>query len=163
MSRHEIKLILDFNDEMYAGGVTNEKAVKLVGKLIQDAHRNYPDMIKACSILLQVEEPEFGLARNFEQHHNYHTKTSIPKDVRELTVGGKTLREYHIWSEGFAATGQSSTAILHGKSWAENFQAACDLFAARNPSFAKNYNADSMTFWGCRLFEREGDARETFG
>jgi len=70
---------------------------------------------------------------------------------------------YHIWSEGFRATGEYGFANYFGSEKATSFQEACDLYALKNPEFATYYNADQLTYWGCRLFDNEADARKSFG
>jgi hypothetical protein len=90
-------------------------------------------------------------------------------DLEELRfpVGGLCLDEparlFHVWSEGFAATGQSSPAIYHGTGSGRNFREACDNLAEKRPEFKKYYDPEHMTYWGCRLFDNETDARRSFG
>ena len=69
------------------------------------------------------------------------------------------MKEYEIWSEGYAATGESAPAHLHGKQEAESFFEACLIFFKGSYLF----NVDRMTYWGCRLFDNETDARKSFG
>ncbi len=69
------------------------------------------------------------------------------------------LNDYHIWSEGYACTGQSSGAYYHGMAAGQTFKEACDgLFIGDSC-----YNRDTMTHWGCKLYDNESDARRTFG
>jgi hypothetical protein len=67
--------------------------------------------------------------------------------------------KYQIWSEGYQATGESSGAYKHGELEANNFKEACDNFFNDD----KYYNSDKLTYWGCRLFDNEVDARKSFG
>ena len=71
--------------------------------------------------------------------------------------------KYEIWSEGYSCTGNSSGAIYLGTFEAESFKAACDLLAKSDKEFDRLYNPERMTFWGCRLFDNETDARKSFG
>ena len=66
---------------------------------------------------------------------------------------------YEIWSEGYVCTGNRSTAYFHGKQEAESFNEACDNFFKTD----KYYNPNTMTYWGCHLYDNEGQARRTFG
>ena len=66
---------------------------------------------------------------------------------------------YEIWSEGYIASGDRGEAVLHGKMEASSFKEACDFFAKNNPEFEKYYDPARMTFWACRLFDNEADAR----
>lgn len=68
-----------------------------------------------------------------------------------------------IWSEGFVATGESGTAFHHGDAAGATLQEACDALAARDPKFRAHYDRTRMTFWGCRLFDNETDARRSYG
>lgn len=68
-----------------------------------------------------------------------------------------------VWSEGFAATGESGGAVLHGEVEAATLQEACDRLAERDPSFRAHYDRGRMTFWGCRLFDNEAEARRSYG
>lgn len=103
------------------------------------------------------------------------------------------MREYEIWSEGYAATGEHSPAHFHGKSFGntfeeaiENFRHPEDIIAAYNGevivkkgsplSYEKTerYVEDKKsplgmklktvyTTWACRYFDNEKDARKSFG
>ena len=67
--------------------------------------------------------------------------------------------KFDIWSEGYAATGESNTAMYHGTVYAPTFKKACDIYFKDN-SF---YDPKDLTFWGCSLFDNEADARRSFG
>jgi len=72
------------------------------------------------------------------------------------------IMKYEIWSEGFLITGMEgdpANASLVATIEAESFQAACDLYYKDN----NLYDAKSLTFWGCRLFDNEASARLSFG
>lgn len=72
-------------------------------------------------------------------------------------------REYEIWSEGWRTNGDSGGAYLHARATGEDFPAACRNLAAKDPGFAAYFNAERLTYWGCRLFDNEFDARRAFG
>jgi hypothetical protein len=66
---------------------------------------------------------------------------------------------FQVWQEGFRATGESSPAILHGEVEAPTFRAACaEVFKGES-----TFDADTLTYWGCRLFDNETEARRSFG
>ncbi len=67
-----------------------------------------------------------------------------------------------IWSEGFAATGQSGQAYSWGSVKASTLQEACNKLALLNPEFARYYDTKKLTYWGCRLFDNEQAARVSF-
>lgn len=76
---------------------------------------------------------------------------------------------FEIWSEGYRATGESGTAHLHGKEEATSFEEALLLHALRNEEFYKyldhkpSSKGSNYTYWACRLFDNEKDARKSFG
>jgi hypothetical protein len=69
------------------------------------------------------------------------------------------MKTYSVWSEGFAATGESGTAVCHGTVAADNFKEACKKIFKKDPYF----NENSLSYWGCGLFDNEANARKTFG
>ncbi len=75
----------------------------------------------------------------------------------------RPLRHIEIWSEGFAATGEYGRAMKHATIEAPTLREACDKLVAQDPDFAIYYDANNMTYWGCRLFDNEAEAREMFG
>ena len=86
-------------------------------------------------------------------------------------------KEYDIWSEGYQVTGNESGAMFLGKETGRNFQDACMKHFLRSELEQRekytesdyydtkrwDYNPNSNTFWGCRLFETEEEARKSFG
>jgi hypothetical protein len=82
------------------------------------------------------------------------------KDILKIIGENQmTIKEYEIWSEGFVATGQHGFAHHHGRCSAGSFKDACKTFFKDDTCF----NEDRLTYWGCRLFDNEKEARETFG
>ena len=88
------------------------------------------------------------------------------------------LKTYEIWIEGFAATGQAQDASCLGKHKGRNFQDACMRYwlkkeiEARKASDRSNtyystkrwdYDPYSNTYWACRMFDNEEEARKSFG
>lgn len=73
------------------------------------------------------------------------------------------MKQFEIWSEGYAATGDRGVAVLHGEAQGETFREAVLDFARRTPSFARHFDERHMEHWGCQLFDNERDARESFG
>lgn len=71
--------------------------------------------------------------------------------------------KYEVWMEGYLATGMEGIpqgATLVGEVEADSFKDACDLFYG-NDTF--HYNPQRLTYWGCKLFDNEQDARKNFG
>lgn len=74
------------------------------------------------------------------------------------------MRTFEIWAEGYRASGEKgSGAIYWGKVEANSFKEAFDKLAERDKSFRNCYNPVNLTFWACRLFDNEADARKSFG
>ena len=72
------------------------------------------------------------------------------------------MTTFNIWCEGYLATGTEgipAKAVFIGTIEAETFQQACDKRFSGN----QYYDADRRTYFGCRLFDNEQDARKTFG
>ena len=74
-------------------------------------------------------------------------------------------KSYKIWSEGFRATGEQAGAMCLGTYKADSFKEAVKLWY---DSLTDQYSRDCvslerLTFWGCRLFDNEQDARRSFG
>ena len=69
------------------------------------------------------------------------------------------MKTFEIWSEGYIITGGSGTALLRGKIKADSFKEACDILFGGD----RFYNPKNLTYWGCRLFDNETDARKAFG
>lgn len=75
----------------------------------------------------------------------------------------ENLKQYNIWSEGFRTNGEASGAFFIGTSLGSNFKEACDNFAIKDANFKKYYSSNDLTYWGCKLFDNETDARVNFG
>ena len=73
------------------------------------------------------------------------------------------MTQYQIWSEGYQATGEHGYATLHGEVEASTFKDACCLLAGTQASFSAYFNPDTMTYWGCRLYDTEEQARRLCG
>lgn len=86
-------------------------------------------------------------------------------------------KEFDIWMEGYAATGEHGTATLVGKGTGETFDEAVRDYMSKTPnhgieevtrnrySSEENYNnrKSNWHIWACRLFDNEADARKSFG
>lgn len=70
---------------------------------------------------------------------------------------------FNIWMEGFRATGESASAHLVATNVeGENFIDACKQFYKNDLLFRINEKG-TPSYWGCRLFDNEAEARKTFG
>lgn len=73
------------------------------------------------------------------------------------------MTDFDIWCEGYAATGQSSGATVLGHCEGINFKEACKNLAKKDNEFARYFNEERMTYWGCRLYDNGSDARKSYG
>lgn len=94
------------------------------------------------------------------------------------------MKEFEVWSEGYAATGEHGEATFGGKFMANDFDGAVEKYLkqkqetdfpdvmkyySKNERFAERNNEGIMpkiivhSIWGCRLFDNETDARKSFG
>lgn len=86
----------------------------------------------------------------------------------------KEIKNWEVWSEGYAATGEHGTALLEGVYKGETFDDAVEDYlkvkeATSWPDIRTYYSKmDSNgsvvhSIWGCRLFKTETEARQSFG
>ncbi|MCD6300828.1 MAG: hypothetical protein J7L82_02015 [Staphylothermus sp.] len=61
--------------------------------------------------------------------------------------------------EGYSITGNYATASYVGNTNAESFEKACFNLLKDDDYF----DMGNLSIWGCRLFDNEADARESFG
>lgn len=69
--------------------------------------------------------------------------------------------KFAVWSEGYRATGDESSAQFHGEAEAASFEDAC--YALLGDRIDKHRYMGCLAIWGCRLFDNETDARRTYG
>ena len=78
------------------------------------------------------------------------------------------MKVWAIWSEGYVTTGQSAYAQYHGQFIGNTFLEAVEKWkddpneGPSNPSLVK-IQGSQVSYWGCRLFDNEADARKSFG
>ena len=111
---------------------------------------------------------------------NYYTN----KSGEEITIPPinhhPELKEYKVWMEGYAATGESGGAHLVGKTKARSFAQACHIVMCEeklkhmtkenepnNKQYCTpgrwDYDPSRLSFWGCKLYWSEELASKTFG
>lgn len=93
-------------------------------------------------------------------------------------------KEFEVWMEGYAASGEHSDASFLGKVVAENFDEACiklqgkhldknsdgtysrGAYRGKLPPPSKGVSEKmqgNYSVWACQLFDNETDARKSFG
>lgn len=84
------------------------------------------------------------------------------REIKDALSGASAKpqrREFEVWSEGYAATGEHGAASLQGVVSASSFKEACDLLFKGN----NLYDPKTMRLWGCKLFDNQSDAIKSFG
>jgi hypothetical protein len=73
------------------------------------------------------------------------------------------MPKFNIWSEGYSVTGQSSGAILVAEAVeGDDFKDACQKhFVGEVHEYY--FNPEKLSYWGCRLYDNEAEARKAFG
>ena len=76
----------------------------------------------------------------------------------------ESVKSFDIWIEGYAATGDRAQAEYLGKSSGTSFQKACEAILIKLGRKTKGlYNPELNTYWGCKFYDNEKDARKYFG
>lgn len=75
------------------------------------------------------------------------------------------MQKYNIWMQGYLCSGMEGIpekATYEGEFEANSFREACDMWSKtlKEPYY---YNSEYLTYWGCKLFDNEIDARKSFG
>lgn len=88
------------------------------------------------------------------------------------------MKEYEIWIEGYAATGERSNASFIGKAIGDSFHEACENFrypkditrpsdgniiVHKGEPLKLDHSRSYPSIWACQLFDNEADARASFG
>ena len=75
------------------------------------------------------------------------------------------MKDFEVWTEGYAANGESGDATYHGVFKGETFKDAVAAYAdtVDDPYSRSCIDLERLTFWGCRFFDNETDARKSFG
>lgn len=75
------------------------------------------------------------------------------------------IKRYQVWIEGYQATGQSTKATYHGEYEGQDFKEAVTAFkdSLTDEHSRQCVDLNRMTFWGCKFFDNESDARKAFG
>ena len=87
------------------------------------------------------------------------------------------MKEFEIWMEGYAATGEYGTAQMIGTGIGETFDDAIKDYISKNTKHGIEENTRSRyttdeayknrssnwNIWACNLYDNEKDARKFFG
>jgi hypothetical protein len=130
-----------------------------------------------------IDELEEYYLRNLSERI-YDTNYYTNRDGVEIKIPPinhfPELKEYEVWSEGWAATGGSGGATLMGKAKARNFAQACHIVMCKSHlEFTEkendhnykeystpgrwDYDPSRLSYWGCRFFWNKELASKSFG
>ena len=75
------------------------------------------------------------------------------------------MKEYEVWSEGYACTGQSAPHEYIGKAKAHSFREAGRIVMKEHlgDEYKEYYDPIRNTYWGCNLYPTEEQSAKTFG
>ena len=137
--------------------------------------RYYTQLDRGCSIMgtpIGVDQ-DIGQDYSFGKFEERYTLdgTMLVKVSHDIQVHETTVSEvptHSIWREGFLTSGMDGTpsqAVLLGSVKAETFEEACNILCSPSSwqKYNGSYNKENNTVWGCRLFNNEVEARNTFG
>lgn len=68
------------------------------------------------------------------------------------------LEKFEVWSEGYEATGDRAPHQFMGEAVRETFQEACIAVMNANRMNDVSFDAQNLTYWGCRLFPTKQEA-----
>jgi hypothetical protein len=98
----------------------------------------------------------------------------VPEPEPEKPVYSKQVMDgrnlYEVWTEGYAATGEHGTAFqltlsteLRTKWRGDTFEEACRNAMKSLEWDMSYYDPGRNTYWACRFYDNEKDARKSFG
>jgi len=89
----------------------------------------------------------------------------MSRDFEDVFEGKPKLSNWEVWTEGYRVTGNEQGAIFHGIYRGETFQDALMAFkvSLEDAKVWSLVNLAKGTFWGCRFFDNETEARASYG
>lgn len=171
MNEHLRKLVL--LDRLCTLVVRAGAAKSFAEKLVLECAVETAEIAKELRDLgFDVEEQvtqAFGAISDQEQHRKLEPTISAAFAEYVRGLEGRSpwdappKRMIEIWSEGHVVTGSSGGATLHGIIEARTLKEACMTLAETDSDFKFNFNPERMTWWSCKLFDNEADARKSLG
>lgn len=83
--------------------------------------------------------------------------------MRENSFSGSYFGGINLWMEGYSATGEHGTAQYCGFYKVNTLKEAVEQWVNESLDRVKYTNIDHLTYWGCRFYDNEPDARKSFG
>jgi hypothetical protein len=75
------------------------------------------------------------------------------------------MNKFQLWIEGYMATGESGKAQYLGEFEAETLKDAVIAYknTLTDPYSIKCVNIERLSYWGCKFYDNESDARKSYG
>ena len=73
------------------------------------------------------------------------------------------MKKFDIWIEGYSIAGEKGKAMFVGTYPGDDFANACKTALIDKEWGLDHYNEEKNTYWACRFFDNEEDARRMFG
>jgi len=73
------------------------------------------------------------------------------------------MKAISVWMEGYWATGCRASTLFCGTFKANNLREACQKWVDQEEGREEYYDAKNNTYWGCRFFDNETEARKIYG
>lgn len=73
------------------------------------------------------------------------------------------VAKFSVWIEGYQGSGDRQLAHLLGAAEAETFADAAKAVIEEQKMNDEHWSPDKLSYWGCRLFDNESDARKSSG
>lgn len=148
----------------------NKTVVQRIYDMLDEGKVSDLAEIREYFLMLEAQQAiDFALAAYIKRSEETNVPSwQIRNEIRPFTdyfVEAFGNRWYEVWTEGYAATGESSSATFHGKYFASSFRDAVLQWVDKNPNRGKDFSEKDgvMRLWGCRFFDNEKDARAKFG
>jgi len=146
--------------------------------------KNYDINCVPVKIALDIQG-ELGTCGNCDREYTIHPMVHVATMPMYLTphteeysqvnhedhwsAAGKTVppkpKTWDLWIEGYQATGGSGTARCYARNLpGDSFKDAVTKFAATPQAKGLGlFDEERLSFWGCRAFDNEEDARRNHG
>lgn len=74
------------------------------------------------------------------------------------------MTNFEVWIEGYSVQGNIGKAQFFGEFEGETFKdAVLKYYSTLSEEDRVLVDLETLTFWGCRFFDNEKDARKSFG
>ena len=158
MRRSDIEKVLSEQDEKEQRAVRDRLFRNMLKvSMLEDGVCDVLDIVRSLCVeqVAQQTDPK-------AQERWGRAAAELQKTSQTLSAGAEGETKWKVWMEGFKAQGNSSPAKFCGTFPGETFADACSAWADTT-NYREDFDPERRTFWGCRLFDNETDARKAFG